>query len=278
MSEPISISWSALRAHTECRQKAALLRAGKRTPAQNLRGYFHGMVVDKIMRDWLADPHRACGDMTRRVEQYITDCERQAIDDGDGVVRWKSATDRAELHQFCTELLTKLEPILDRLVLPYEFSSALRFRQAVTVPYLDGRPTTIYLRGEMDLLTRETADRWTVWDLKGTRDDSYYRKVIGQLIFYDVAVYAMKGTPTHRVGLIQPMCRRPVLDFTVTEDSRRQMWAAILRMAGDIWRNNTACKTGTDGCTYCEVRHACARYRPDGNTISFHNAASEVSR
>ncbi len=264
--EPISISWSQLRAHDECKQKSALLRAGHRAAAQNIRGYFHGMVVDKVMRDWLADPYRRAGQMLERVDAYISECAQAAVDDGDGVVRWRHADDRAELTEFCRDLLTRLEPILDELVLPYEFDSAYRFRLPVTVPYLDGTPTTIFLRGEMDLRTRE-GDGWAVWDLKGTRDDSYWRKVLGQLVFYDLAVLADQGVGTRRVGLIQPMCRQPVLEWTLTAEHRNQMWAAILRMAGDIWVGEAACKATTDGCTFCEVRHACPRYRPVGKTI-----------
>lgn len=287
---PLEISWSALRTHMQCRQKAALLRAGHRTRAQNLRGFFHGMVVDKVMRDWLTDPYRRTGQMTERVAAYVAECEATAIAEGDGVVRWKHATDRTELLAFCTELLTRLEPLLDRLVLPYQFTSGHRFRQPIRVPYLDGSPTTIILRGEMDLLVRETdaeiaetdagGPQWAVWDLKGTRDDSYWRKVLGQLLFYDLAVIAEHGVGTTRVGLIQPMCRKPFLQWRLDPDSRRQMFAHILRMAGDIWRADAACKDGTDGCQWCEVRHACVRYRPDtstgrsgrGHTISFGDA------
>lgn len=266
-TEPISISWSQLRAHMECRQKAFLLRSGKRNPAGNIRNYFHGMVVDSIMRDWLSDPARRPGDMVDRVEQYIIDGERKAIEEGDGVVRWRNAADRDELRTFCTELLVRLEPLLHDLVLPYSFQSALRFRQPIRVPYLDGTPTTIYLRGEMDLLTNESTGVWAVWDLKGTKDDSYWRKVLGQLVFYDLAVLAAHGVGTTRVGLIQPMCKQPVLQWNLTNEHRQQMWAAIVSMANDIWRRDNACKDTTDGCSSCDVRHACARYAPVGNTM-----------
>jgi len=283
VAEPITISWSRLRAHMECRQRAALLRAGHKSPAQNIRNYFGGMVVDKIMRDWLADPARVSGDMVTAIDRYIAECEAAATADGDGVVRWRNPGDRAELAGFCTELLHKLEPILDTLVLPYEFHSALTFRAPITVPYLDGRPTTVILRGEMDLLTHQGPDDWVVWDLKGTKDDQYWRKVLGQLVFYDLAVLATRGVATSRVGLIQPMCRRPVLEFVLTAEHRRQMWAQILRMAEDIWRTHAPPKADTDGCTQCEVRHACVRYAPQGNTISLSTAlraaaAQEVTR
>lgn len=227
------------------------------------------MVVDGLMRRWLDDPNRRSGAMPGWVDDYIDVCASDAKNAGDGVVRWKHADDRAELRVFCVELLTRLEPLLTQLVLPYEFSCGYNFRLPVVVPHLDGTPTTIHLRGEMDLLTRETAVGHAVWDLKGTKDDSYWRKVLGQLLFYDLAVLGQHGTGTTRVGLIQPMCKQPVLQWQLGDEHRRQMWASILRMCHDIWRNDDACKTGSDGCGFCDVRHACARYAPVGNTIPF---------
>jgi len=268
----LAISWSSLRAHMECRQKASLLRAGHRNPVSNLRSYFHGMVVDGLMRRWLDDPDRQSGAMASGVDDYIDVLAAQAKAEGDGVVRWKHADDRAELAAFCVELLKRLEPLLETLILPYPFSCAYRFKQPVVVPYLDGSPARVILRGEMDLLTRETATAHAVWDLKGTKDDQYWRKVLGQLMFYDLAVLGQHGTGTRRVGLIQPMCRQPVLEWTLDDDHRRQMWAAIVRMCHDIWRSDDACKQGTDGCGFCDVRHACIRYAPVGNTMPFEGA------
>lgn len=269
----LAISWSSLRAHMECRQRAALLRAGHRSPAGNLRNYFHGMVVDGLMCRWLADRDRQPGAMAGWVDDYIDVRAANALAEGDGVVRWKHASDRQELRDFCVELLIRLEPLLNQLVLPYPFSSAYRFKEPVVVPHLDGTPTRVILRGEMDLLTRETTTGHAVWDLKGTKDDQYWRKVLGQLIFYDLAVLGQHGTATTRVGLIQPMCTKPVLQWQLGDDHRRQMWAAIIRMCHDIWRSDDACKIGSDGCGFCDVRHACRRYAPVGNTIPFEGAA-----
>jgi hypothetical protein len=256
---PITISWSQLRTHTECRQKSALLRAGKRNPAQNLRSYIHGMIVDHVMRAWLADPDHPAGAMVGMVTQAITDVIDRARHDGDGIVRWKSATDRAEMHTFCTDLVTRLEPLLRQLVLPHSYTVGHRFKVPATVPYLDNTPVTIHLIGEMDLLVHEPAG-YAVWDLKGTRDDNYWRKVAGQLIFYDLAVMGAHAARTTRVGLIQPMCTRATLEFVVTDEHRRQMWTHILRMAADIWREDTTCRQDTANCPWCEVRHACARF------------------
>lgn len=271
MSEPLQISWSQLRAHFECRRKAALLRAGHRSRAQNLRNYFHGMVVDGIMRRWLSDPHRRPGQMVAGVQDYIDHAVRQAAHDGDGVVHWRHAEDRQELQRFCVDLLHRLEPILDTYVLPYPFTNAHVFRTPIVIPHLDGTPTTIYLRGEMDLLV-DTPAGPVIWDLKGTRDDTYWRKVLGQLLFYDLALLSSRGTPSRRVGLIQPMCQRPMLEWVLTDQQRREMASAVVSMAADIWRAALPCQPSSS-CVFCEVRHACPRFAAHGNTVPFTQTA-----
>jgi PD-(D/E)XK nuclease superfamily len=259
--QPINLSWSQLRVAEECKQKLHLIRSGHRSGISNIRNFFHGMVVDRCMVTWLRDPNRQPGQMVTMVEDAITVGEREATDQGDGVVRWKHADDREQLHQFCTELLTRLEPILYRHVLPYPFHVAFGFKVPVKMPYLDGQPALVHLIGEMDLLI-EHPNGHVIWDLKGTKDDSYWRKVIGQLVFYDLAVYAMHGQPSNYAGLIQPMCTQPVVGMTITDDQRRQMWARVAALATTIWSQDTTCKTSTAGCEWCEVRHACIRYRP----------------
>lgn len=264
-AQPVRVSWSMLRVAEECRQKAHLFRAGKRSDTSNVRNYFHGNVVDRAMRDWLADPGRQPGQMAAGVTELIDRLEAEARLTGDGVVRWRHLSDRADVHEFCTELLTVLEPILYDLVVPYEFESATRFKVPVTVPYLDGTPTTIILSGETDLLVQN--DGWRVFDLKGTRDNDYWRKVVGQLVFYDLYILARTGQPTREVALIQPLCNQPVMPFTVTNDARQALWARILRYVGDVWRDEAPCKDGTGGCAYCEVKHACPRYADVGNLM-----------
>lgn len=263
----LKISWSQLRAHSECKQKAFLYREGHRGPAQDLRGYYHGMVVDSAMRGWLADPDRRPGQMAGRIDELIDRGIADAKESGDGVVRWKSSTDRADLREFCVELVNRLEPLLEQHVIPYPHEVAYRFSVDATVPYLDGTPTRISLVGEMDLYVHPQ-DSHAVWDLKGTRDNAYWRKVIGQLIFYDIATLSITGTPPAYVGLLQPMCDQQVLAFTVSDDDRRVMWARVIALANDRWSQDVACKADTSGCNWCDVKHACARYKPTGNTIS----------
>lgn len=258
--KPITVSWSQIRTFEECRQKLHLVRGGHRSPAQNLRNFYHGMVVDRVMRTWLADPNRQSGQMADMVPTEIERGQQEAIASGDGVVRWRHVNDKAEVSRFCTALVIKLELILATHVLPHPFECGKNFRIPIKIPYVDGSPTTITLIGEMDLLVQTPAGP-VVWDLKGTQDDGYWRKVLGQLVFYDLAVYADTGKPTAGVGLIQPMCKEPLIGGRVTDDQRREMLARVIRLANGIWTLDQTCKATTTGCNYCEVNHACPRYQ-----------------
>ncbi len=250
-----------MRTHEECRQKAFLLKAGKKNPTSNLRSYYHGMVVDACMQRWLADPDRRPGQMRSMVDNQIDVGVAEAKANGDGIVRWRHAQDREDVREYCTDLVTRLEPILDTLVTPYRFQAPLRFKVPVVIRD-PGGGLTVHLTGELDLLVH-TEHGPIIWDLKGTADPDYYRRCIGQVVFYDLALYAMHGTKSAKAGIIQPMCPERVIALDITDDLRRQLWGRIHRMALQIRDEDRACKEGTSGCGYCEVRHACARYQPD---------------
>lgn len=269
----LNLSWSQLRAHEECRQKAALIRRGHRNPAQDLRSYYHGMVVDRVMRLWLADPEHPTGAMVSMVDTVIDTEADRARTAGDGIVRWRHASDKDEVRDFCRELVTRLEPILRERVLPHAYTAAERFRVPLTVPYIGGGTATITLIGELDLLVTRADGERIIWDLKGTRDDTYYRKVIGQLCFYDVAMHAIHGRSPILAGLIQPMCKEPVLEFHFDADQRRNLLGRVLRMASDIWQDIATCTTSSSRCGRCDVRHACPRYTPTGSTMPLSLAA-----
>lgn len=257
---PVTISWSSLRAHEECRHKAMLLRSGKKNPAQNIRAYFHGTVVDRVMRYWLDLDSPQKGEMAQMVRDVVDQEELEAINSGDGVVRWRNGTDKEDMIAWCQELVTKLEDSLYRLVIPYEYEVAKRYRVPVRISWLDGSPTWINLAGEIDLLVRGNDGLFRIWDLKGTADNSYWRKTLGQLIFYDLSVKAMFGSNAVKCGLIQPMCREQVLEFSFTDQDRREMWSRVMRMASDIWTKDFEPKEESSGCSFCAVRHACSRF------------------
>jgi CRISPR/Cas system-associated exonuclease Cas4 (RecB family) len=259
--KPLRLSWSRIRSHQECPQKGHLTSLGKRSPTADIRSYFHGSVVDKAYRDWLAMDDPPPGWMLAHVERILEEEEASARKSGDGIVKWKSPTDKAETREFCKEAVSKLEVVSRELVLPYEWQPATRFSVPIEVPGLDGNLVTVTLNGEMDLLVRHPDGRVEVWDLKATRDSNYWRKVVGQLMFYDICWWGMNnGVAPARTGLIQPMADPQVLPFEFTDDQRREMFTTICNVSMDIMRGAVAPKPDGGACYNCPVKHACPVY------------------
>jgi len=258
MTKPIRVSWSAIRTWEECKEKSFLQRDGKRSKVTNIRNFFAGMVVDRVMRDWLDNPiMRGAG--SRRLVTVAMD-EMENAERGKGnMVRWRDAVDRDRVRDFCVELVDRLEPILEAHVLPYPYEHGKWFKVPLSVADRNGLPRDILLTGEMDLLVDNGGP--VVWDLKGTADDQYWRKVIAQLTFYDIAVWAASGTKTRFVGLIQPMCAEQILAFEVTDTARWDLLARIERYAQDVWAGTRQCTDNTATCHFCDVRHACSRFQ-----------------
>lgn len=246
----------------ECRAKGALLAAGMKSPVADVRAFFPGTVVDRCMGAWLDLDDLQPGWMAAHVDEILDRAEADARATGDGVVKWRdSGADKAKVRAWCKELVIRLEPILFDLIIPHAYEPHSRFRVPLTVPYLDGTPRQILLTGETDLRTWHPDKRpLAVWDLKGTEDTSYWRKVTGQLVFYEIATWGMTGTWPEVSGLIQPMCPEQVLPFYFTAEHRRQMFVTICDVANDIWRKNLPPKSSSDGCSQCSVHAACPKF------------------
>jgi hypothetical protein len=256
----LRLSWSRLRLHDECPAKGQLTRDHK-TPYKDIRSFFHGNVTDLCMRRWLDQEAPESGWMLANVDAVFDESIGIAKDTGDGYVKWKGVTDRAETLEFCRELVARLEKILAVYCLPFEWEPAKRFDVPVMVPDLKGEPREIRLIGEIDLRVRDCLGRTAIWDLKATKDDSYYRKVLGQLAFYALVVKAQTGQYPARIGLIQPMCTQQVLPVEMTEQAVREIAARITRLAHDIWAGRLAPKADDAGCDWCQVKGVCPKFR-----------------
>jgi hypothetical protein len=271
--EIIRISWSRLRNHDECPAKGDLLRKAK-SPYTNIRDFYHGNVTDLLMRRWLSMDDPPAGWMSAQLDAVFEEGEVIARETGDGIVRWRGPGDKEQTRELCRELVKRLEPILRRYALPFDWDPAVRFRVPLAIRDQDGTKRQVYLVGEMDLMVRDNEGQIAVWDLKATRDNDYYRKVLGQLAFYAIAVKALtrgedcpRGRFPDKVGLIQPMCEQQVLPFDVDPDAVAQMAARIERVARAIWAGELAPKAGNGGCSYCPVYHACPKFaRPSGQS------------
>lgn len=242
------------------------MREKKKSPASNIRPFFHGIVCDRTMRRWLESDDPRPGQMVTWIDEMIDACLDEAKDTGDGVVRWKSSTDRAEVAEWSRVLVSRLEPMLLQWVIPFDYEPEYRFRVPIRIPYLDGSLAHVWLTGGMDILVRESEGPPAVWagyDLKATANPDYIRKTLAQGIFYDLAVRAGvgRGTSPRTFAFLQPMVdSNPVAHVTITDADRNSLLSRIVKMAHAIWRDETGPKPDSDGCSWCSVKHACGKF------------------
>lgn len=261
MSE-IRVSWSALRSHTECKQKGHLQRTGHKASMENQRVFFPGTVTDRVVRDWLADdPYSNPNVMPKMVEATVLR-EQEAIEKKGKQLRWKNDKDRDDIIEECQEAVTRIEPSLNELVLPYEYDVDFGFKAPMDVPTPGGGETTLLLMGFMDIIVRRPENRWAVYDVKHTKDDYYWKKTRGQLSFYDLAVGLMFESETFEVGLLQPLCTKPEKLFQLSEDDRAILLSQVISMSDDIYRQNYEPTAAPSECYGCNVKHACSRFTP----------------
>lgn len=263
VSDELRVSWSALRNFEECRQRWRLVSTGRKSPTTDIRNYFPGTVVDRVMRAWLNQDDPRPGEMPTMVDEFLEREEANARESGDGVVRWRGRNDRAVTANFCRELVTRLEPILYEYVVPFEYQPAVRFRAPVTLPGLDDEPRTVMLVGEVDVVTRDVSGDYRAYDLKATQDEGYVKKTLGQSVFYDLSMGEYYGTNPVEFAFIQPMCKQRVVHVKITNDSRMEMVTRIVKMAHAVWRQEWETLAEDAGeCFNCPVKHACPKFQP----------------
>lgn len=258
------ISWSSLQRHELCRQKQYLISQGLGTPGKDVRNFLAGNVVDAIQKAWLDNP---VGPMVDLLDEHFEKSIAKAEEKD--TITWRSKNDKRNIYNNCKTATLALEPILRARVLPYEYEPAKWFSVAVKIK----NPKTqqveeIILRGEFDLLVREADGRFVVWDLKTTADNDYWKKTLGQLVFYDLVIMAMFGQYPKKTGLIQPLCDEQVKEFYFDDSYRAEMWGRINSMMRDVWDGNFEPKEDNTGCSFCEVVNSCAKFN---RKLSFGN-------
>lgn len=260
--KPLSVSWSRLKSWMECKQKAYLQSKGMKSPAADTRVFYRGTVTDRVLRQWLQDENREPGGMVSMVDEYMDVCEREYQESGTGIVRWRYAADREETAEWCKLLLTRTEPLMEELVLPYagSFYADKHFRVPITIPGLFGEPREIQLIGIMDILI-DAPGYLAVYDLKATENENYWKKTILQLVFYDLILEADRQRNPDYTALVQPMCQLPIVPLTVTDDHRMGLMGKIVNYAHSVWREEFDPKESDAGCSYCPVRTACVKFK-----------------
>jgi hypothetical protein len=219
--------------------------------------------------------------MVRSVEDTVEREMQRARERESGVVQWKSRTDRAEMIEWVKVLLTRLEPFLQRHVLPFDYDPEYKFRVPLRLKDPDGNDAQIDLVGGMDIRVRETLVPEPVWvgfDLKATASPDYIRKTLGQGIFYSLAHFAEKGAPFSRFAFLQPMVEdNPFVWIDITQEDLSSMLSRIQKMAHDMWRNDITPKKLDSGCAWCPVKPGCSRFKPGGGGMFAPKARSSLA-
>ncbi len=259
----IRLSWSQLRTAAECKQKRFLRVTGVRKAAQDQRLFLPGHVTDRVVRQWLKDdPARNVGAMPDMVNATIDSVREEILARGERITWKQDLADRENVRKDCIEAVTKIEPLLLKHVVPFEYEADFRFDAPLRIPRPDGTKETLTLIGFMDILVRDDDGEYHVFDVKHTRDSSYWRKTVGQLTFYDLATRLIFGKNTKSTGLLQPLCPKPVHPYEVTDDLRLQMYQRIVGVANDIWNEDNTPRADNKICGYCEVKSACEKFAP----------------
>lgn len=275
-SKPFRLSWTRLKELEECRAKGWLHAQGRFAQFRDNRIFFPGTVVDRAMRAFLDQPDPQPGSMVAAVDSIFDREEAAARDNGDGIVKWKTISDREATRAKCRECARRLEPILLEHVVPHDYQVAVRFEVPIQVPYR-GQPKEMRLVGEMDLLVIEGAQhdgggqpvaqtgQLKVYDLKMTENNDYWKQTFPQLNYYGLACFGMKlGWPV-KSYLIQPMCEVQVPAFDFSMDDKRELFSRIVRAAEYWWDGDHSPKADNDGCAYCPAKGACPKFVTAGH-------------
>lgn len=253
----IKISWSSLQRWELCKQKQYLIKQGLSVAGKDVRNFLAGNIVDSVQKAWLENPVGSMHDMVdEHMEKSIASAEEK------DTIKWRDKNDKRKINLICKAAALSLQPILEARVLPFDYEPAKRFYTPVNIRRPDGSVEEIILRGEFDLLVKDPADgRFVVWDLKTTADNDYWKKTLGQLVFYDLVVLNMFGQAPKKTGLIQPLCDEQVKEFFFTNEDRASMWGRISSMVESEWAGDHEPKKDNAGCSWCEVSHACAKFK-----------------
>lgn len=258
----IRLSWSQIRNAQECKQKRYLTVTGARKQARDQRLFLPGNVTDRVVRQWLKDPNREPGQMPDMVSATVNSVREEILEKGERIAWKRDVEDRKKIEADCIEAVTKIEPALLKYVTPFEFEADFRFDAPLSIPRRDGTKETILLIGFMDILVRDDRERIHVFDVKHTRDSGYWRKTVGQLTYYDLAVQLLYRQKTTMTGLFQPLCPKPIYPYQVTDQLRSEMYQRIVKVANDVWANDNRPNTHNKFCGNCEMRNACPKFAP----------------
>lgn len=256
-------SWSRLQKFMECRQKAKLYGEKKGIADKPSRNFLPGRTIDLVCRNWLANPQ---GTMVSMAQSALDECIGEIKESDDEYLRWRDKSDREKVTQFIENALINLEPILKAKVIPFEYEQAVWFRTKIRITGVNGETAEINLIGEKDIVVHSPEvdgipPGQFVYDLKGTGNKDYWKKCIGQMVFYDLETLASTGKPTLGTAIIQPAVEPNYVPIPVSNEMRTKILSDIVAMYHATQTNNFPVSPVYTPCSMCECKNACPKFK-----------------
>ena len=285
--DPVIISWSGLKRWENCPQHQLRTIRNEVEKSNKGRIFLPGTVTDLVQRRWLDQDNPEPGQMPEMVEEVFN----EVVDLAESKIQWRGdpRDDIANVKSDVRRAVRKLEPWLLENVVPFDYQPEFRFKAHMQVPYIcgDGVQGPVTMIGGIDILVRDHDQKYRIIDLKMTKDPGYIRSTLGQLTFYDIAWGVISGDFHQTVTweFLCPMMDEFTIPVTVEREDRQAMLSRIVKYAQGVWSNNWAPKSDDTGCTWCEARGTCEKFKTVATVeengkmlVSFSQAAAQRAK
>lgn len=248
------------------------------------RIFLPGTVCDLVERRWLDNPEP--GMMVEMVDTIFN----EIVEKGEHKIHWKGnpLTDQKNVQAYCRKAVSRLEPWLLEHVVPFDYDAEVKFKAYMSVPYIcDGVQAPVQMGGGIDIVVRDDAGKFHLYDLKITEASAYIRSTLAQLTFYDLAWSVIYGGWDTCVewAFVTPMLEEATVPITVETEDRRVMLSRIVKYAQGVWTDSWDPKSDDVGCQWCTARDVCDKFKviqmQDENgkqRVSFAQAAAQRSK
>lgn len=261
--DPVIVSWSGLKRWENCRQHQLRTIQHKAKRSNMGRIFLPGTICDLTQRRFLESDNQYVGQM----EDMVEDIFLETVEKGESRIDWRGdpRKDKEDVKALCREAVKRLEPWLWKEVLPYDYAPEIKFKAHFELPYVcdnDVRAPVILIGG-IDLAVRRPNGKFRLYDLKITSNDAYMKTTLGQLTFYDLAWCIIQGEfgISEDWGFVAPLLEEFIVGVKVTQEDRRVMMSRIQQYAEGVWRDSWEPKADDKGCTWCEARGACDKFK-----------------
>ena len=260
--DPAIISWSSLRRWENCPHHQLRVIEHKTQRQEKGRIFLPGTLCDLTQRRWLDSPNPQPGEMTGMIDKIFD----EIVERGESKIHWKGnpTDDQQAVKAHCKKMVLRQEAWLLEHVIPYHYQAEVKFKAHMQVPYIcDDRQAPVTLIGGIDLVVQPPGGKFRLYDLKITSDDGYIKSTLGQLTFYDLAWGIIQGDFYHadEWGFLTPGLSNITVPVTVSREDRQVMLSRIIKYAQGVWSDSWAPKASDTGCTWCEARSVCDKFK-----------------